>query len=249
MNATDANVASPRGKWRPRRLLAVHYPSLFLLGVAALATFACYLAAGPTLGFFFGGFFVATFLIPAAALAPIKLLIALDGTAAIVLGIAMVWIIAVFQTADTAVEWLLVVITLASYGLCIAGLARALSRLNIQEYLAMAAVVLLGLAWLTWPVWLAPNLGKTQSQSVVNLLAAVHPPLTTNGILTNESAWTEHTIAYQLTNLNQDIPLRLPPTALPAVAFHLILAGGLFAISAVPRRGAPTISIANLDSK
>jgi hypothetical protein len=56
----------------------------------------------------------------------------------------------------------------------------------------------------------------------VEILAEIHPPLVANGILSNEPAWTEQSLAYHLTNLNQDIPLGLPTTATPCAAAHLL---------------------------
>ena len=53
---------------------------------------------------------------------------------------------------------------------------------------------------------------------IVQHLVAVHPPLAINGILTNEPAWTERSLAYHLTNLNQDVPIRLPANAAACAA-------------------------------
>jgi hypothetical protein len=219
-----------------RRQARAHYQSIFLLLISSAATLACYIACGPGLGLFFGGLFVATLLIPAAALARTKLVHALDSVAAIILGIAGVWIVAVVRTEDTTIQWFLVVITLAAYGLALGGLARAIHRFYVPDVFAAAVVVILGIAWMCWPVWLAPHLSKSTSDRTINLMVSLHPPLVINGVLLGEPPWTERTIAYQLTNLNQDIPMQLPTSALLGTVINLILGAGFFAISQIPRK-------------
>jgi hypothetical protein len=80
--------------------------------------------------------------------------------------------------------------------------------------------MVIGLVWLTWPVWLSPSLVKNGADQTVANLVRIHPPLTINGILTNEPAWTERSVAYHLTNLNQDIPISLPESIWACVAVH-----------------------------
>ncbi len=234
MNPEDPHAVVSASRGRLGNLRLIYRPSVFLLAVSAVATLACYLAAGATLGLFLGGFFVATFLVPAAAVTSGKLIHVLDGAAAIVIGIGMIWLVAVIKSAASGAEWLLVVLTLASYALALAGLGRMLARLGINHVMVNAAGILIGFAWLTWPVWLAPHLGG--SDRAVNILVSIHPPLAANGILSNEPPWTERTIAYQLTNLNQDVPLRLPTSAAPCIVFHLMLGAGLLGMAAIPKQ-------------
>jgi hypothetical protein len=91
------------------------------------------------------------------------------------------------------------------------------------------------LAWLTWPVWLAGNLVKHGMGPVAQKLVAVHPPLVINGVLTNEPAWTERSIAYHLTDLNQDVAIELPASGWKCAAAHGILVVALWAAATLGR--------------
>jgi hypothetical protein len=101
---------------------------------------------------------------------------------------------------------------------------------------AAATAVVLGLAWLTWPIWLSPILVRGGLGGVVQNLVKVNPPLTINGILTNEPAWTERSLAYHLTDLNQDVPIQLPANARACAALHGILGLVLWSAAMVRRR-------------
>lgn len=199
-----------------------------------LSTLACFWAAGPSLGLFFGGFFVATFLTPAAAVSPGR---TIPRLIAVIVGIAVVWTIVLFQTPDTAGQWALLVLVLAAYAMAMAGVALAAMRLGAGSVVASAVAMVLGLAWLTWPIWLAPQFDHL-STTFINRLAAVHPPLVANGVLSSEPPWTQRTLAYHLTRLNQDIPTALPTSVIPCVALHLAVGGVLLSLSAIRRRRA-----------
>jgi hypothetical protein len=101
---------------------------------------------------------------------------------------------------------------------------------------AAAVAIILGLAWLSWPVWLSPALARGGMDGVIRALVAVHPPLVANGILTAEAAWTERSVAYHLTNLNQDVPIAMPSNGLVCAAVHGVL-GLVLWVVALARRG------------
>jgi len=214
-----------------RDLLGV---GLIFAGLSALACGACYWAAGPSLGLFFGGFFVATFLAPAAAVSSVRMIPRLI---AVTVGIAVAWTIVIFQTPNTAGQWALLVLVLIAYAIAMAGLALAAMRLGLPPVVASAVAMVLGLAWLTWPIWLAPQFDR-MSTGLIDRLVAVHPPLVANGILTSEPPWTHRTLAYHLTRLNQDVPAALPTSVIPCAALHLAIGGVLMALSAVRRHSA-----------
>jgi hypothetical protein len=194
---------------------------------------ACYWAAGPTLGVFFGGLFVATFLTPGAVLAERKLAV----IAAVVGPIAGVWLAAALQAGDPIGQWVEVTIVLTAYSLTLGGTAAGLARCGLPKILAAAGAIMLGLAWLTWPVWLSPALERGFGERVVQFLVKIHPPLVANGVLTHEPAWTERSIAYHLTDLDQDVPVRLPNGIGACVAAHGVLGAGLWwAAARNPRR-------------
>ncbi|GEM_PF-801486 len=213
------------------RLLVCFFP---LIVLSLLGTLGCYWAAGPSLGLFFGGFLVATLLAPAAAVSPGRMIPRLI---AVTVGIAVVWTIALLQTPDTAGQWALLVLVLAAYAIAMAGVALAAMRLGLGSVIASAVAMVLGLAWLSWPIWLAPQFDRL-STTFIDRLVAVHPPLVANGVLAAEPPWTHRTLAYHLTRLNQDIPTALPTSVIPCVALHLAIGGMLMALSVIRRRRA-----------
>jgi hypothetical protein len=197
-------------KTTPFARLAIPFLKFIL---PAAATLLCYLAAGPTLGLFIGGFFVATFFAP---LAPFIATIA----------IAAVWLIAV--PTHTLGQWTQLTAALAAYGFFLYSVSRLAARFHLPNNMAHSLSILIGLAWLTWPLWLSPHLS---SSSLIQSLTNLHPPLVANGVLRNEPPWTEKTVAYQLTNLNQDIPISLPTSAANCVGFFAV-AGLIFLAAA-----------------
>jgi hypothetical protein len=190
---------------------------------------ACYLAAGPTLGLFIGGFFLATFLVPTA---PID---------AILIPIAAVWLLAIFNTSDTIGQWAELCLALFAYSLAISGLSKLLVRLKFSESLATAIPITIGLAWLTWPIWLSPQFGHLNS-AFVNDLVNLHPPLVANGVLLSESPWPERTLAYHLTRLNQDIPMRMPTNTIACTLLHAAI--GLFLLGLCRALATPSVGFA-----
>jgi hypothetical protein len=208
-----------------------------LLIVASLASSAaCWWAAGDSLGLFFGGLFAVTFLTPAGVLAQENPWRAVGGWAAVVGPIAVVWILPVLKALDTPGQWMQAVLVLAAYSMAIGGIALVLARAGCPVIFAAATAVVLGLAWLTWPIWLSPILVRGGLGGVVQNLVKVNPPLTINGILTNEPAWTERSLAYHLTDLNQDVPIQLPANARACAALHGILGLVLWSAAMVRRR-------------
>jgi hypothetical protein len=208
--------------------------SLILISLGASG--ACWWAAGSSLGLFFGGLFVATFLTPAAVLESDTLARAIGGLAAVLGPVAIVWLIPVLKVADTPGQWAQTVLVLAAYSGAVGGIARVLARVGWPVVFAAAVAIVLGLAWLTWPVWLSSILVGSGLGGTVGHLVAVHPPLAINGILTNEPAWTERSLAYHLTDLNQDVPIRLPANAAACAALHGILGLVLWTAAMVRRR-------------
>ncbi|MGD0464220.1 MAG: hypothetical protein ABSB74_17190 [Tepidisphaeraceae bacterium] len=211
-----------------------------LVGASLAGCAACWWAAGTSLGLFFGGLFVITFLTPAAMLDQKNLRGAAGALAATVGPIAVVWLIATLKTSDTIAQWIGATTVLLSFALAIAGIAALLAACKLPEIFAAAAAIVIGLAWLTWPVWLSATLAKSESNAAVQSMVNVHPPLVINGILTREPAWTEMSLAYHLTNLNQDVPIRLPSSPAACAAVHGIIGIGLWAaagaIAKKPRR-------------
>jgi len=84
--------------------------------------------------------------------------------------------------------------------------------------------MLVGLAWLTWPVWMSPWIAGRDE--LVGALVRPHPPLAVNGVLVGEAGmWHQRQFAYHLTTLDQDVPYVLPTSVWPAVLLHGIVGG------------------------
>ena len=85
--------------------------------------------------------------------------------------------------------------------------------------LAKAAVVVSGLAWLAWPLWLT---------AAPPLLVRVHPLLGINGVLASRlGIWTEQPVAYPLISLGQDVGYQLPPSPWAGATVHLVAGVGM----------------------
>jgi hypothetical protein len=209
---------------------------LVLIVISLLGMGACWWAAGPSLGLFFGGLFVATFLTPAGVLCG-KVGASIGGFVAVVAPIVAVWMLTATKTLNTPAELSEAVCVLLAYSMAIAGIALILSRARVPAIFASAAAIVLGLAWLTWPVWLsAPLVGRGYDRAVQDLVMA-HPPLTINGILVGEPAWTERSVAYHLTDLNQDVPIRLPDNPAICAAVHGIIGLSLWILAFIRKPG------------
>ena len=203
--------------------------------LAALAMLVCWHVAGISLGFFFGGFFVAVLVAPAAIFSAPCVRSGILPVALTAFAISLVWLFGVNRTAATFGEWIELGLMVFCLSFALAGLSGFLGR-YLGQTIAIALVVLLGLAWLTWPVWLCTYLAESGSQRTADALVETSPLLTANGVLRNESPISERTVAYQLTNLNQDIAMSLPDSPWKCAGFHALLAGGCFGMIYVVRR-------------
>src|SRR5438876_1142672 len=85
------------------------------------------------------------------------------------------------------------------YALGFSSLAAFLVRIRISP----AVVVILCLAWLSWPIWLAPALrGRASAERIVAVLVAANPIFAIQGALLRSFPvpWAQYRIAYRLTN-------------------------------------------------
>jgi hypothetical protein len=209
---------------------------LVLIPISLLGMGACWWAAGASLGLFFGGLFVATFLVPAGVLCG-RLGASIFGLAAVVVPVAGIWTLTATRTANTPPQLIEAIGVLLAYSIAIGGIALILARAGVPALFASAATIVLGLAWLAWPVWLSAPLVRGGYDRTVQNLVMAHPPLTINGILIGEPAWTERSVAYHLTDLNQDVPIRLPDNPGICGALHGILGISLWIIAFAWKRG------------
>ncbi|MGA2585237.1 MAG: hypothetical protein ABSG31_18350 [Tepidisphaeraceae bacterium] len=204
--------------------------------LAAGATAIGYASAGATLGLFIAGFFAVTFLTPIFVARGWPMVIAAT------IGAAGVWLIGVISAGDRISEWFSIVMVLLGYGLFISGVGAVCRCIGIGTVSAGAIGMLLGIAWLTWPIWL-----RVSDAGWTNRLVELHPPLVANGVLHKEQPWTERVVAYHLTDLDQNVPIQLPTSGIPCAAVSGITGLALWfaARARTGRRGAAASPVGN----
>lgn len=216
---------------QPRALL--RYLPVFGIAVAVMAL--GWYAAGPTLGLFFAGVFVVSLVVPPLAATESTLLRRLLAGGAVVDGVGVVWLIAVFTPALSFGQWVIGYLLVAMYASSLVCLVHLLVQWRIVPFVASALVMLIAWAWLLWPVWLSP----VMSAGLADILTPTHPLMALNALLPHLGLWSEQAgTIYHLTTLNQDVPHRLPDSAWAAVVFHAMLALGASLIASLKKNGA-----------
>ncbi|MGE5608020.1 MAG: hypothetical protein ACM359_02095 [Bacillota bacterium] len=221
------------GQLLRRWILAAAAPLL----LSSLLMLLCYIATGPTLGLYFGGIAVFTLIGPALVLAETDRWNRAFVADAIVSIIALTWLLPVFQSLVGFGHWFGCYLLLAAYALALCGIALSLERLGLRPVAAAATTVLLALAWLTWPIWLAPWLRGAPGERLAAALVPAHPLFALNGYLANAFPipWPQYRLAYILTNLGDDIPYTLPTTLLPSLLLHSLLGTALLLLPRLSR--------------
>lgn len=214
-------------------MLIARFSLAFVLAAAAgLATLG---AAGPSLSLALGGFFIVAIVAP-----PLSIQSSFGQRAVIsasaVAPLALIWFTLIGPAKATAAQWADLCALLAAFALFVAGLAALLEAMRVNPFVASATTVALTFAWLTWPVWLSRATVYPDAAQLMTHLVRYSPPLVANSILTFTPPWTEQTVAYQLTSLDQDLPINLPPSAIPAILAHLCVGGLCVSISGLLKR-------------
>ena len=234
--SAETAAASPRrssDNWRG--LSAVGVP----LALSVLAAIALPWAAGWTLGVFVGGLLLLTVLTPPAVLANDGGRARTTALAATFLPFAIVWMVMPWRTETHPSESLVCVLVLLSYGAAVGGLSVGLRGIRLSATVSAALAVVIALAWLTWPIWLSPTWNGEASAGWVDTLVSVHPGLAIN--LPHLGQWVEQSVAYHLTDLNQNVPYAPPQSVWPCVVCHAMAGAVGFGFAGVVRRrrGAP----------
>lgn len=222
-------------------------PSFFL---SLLATTAGYAAAGPTLGLFIGTFLLATVIVPPLQMGETTLRAVWRIVTGVCAGAAIVWIASATRPNVYLWDCVRCMAVFAAYLVALAGVEAILRRMGMGNVLACALTVVLGLAWLTWPVWLSAALEGRFGQEIVSALVPAHPLFSVNSVLKHFGAWDHYPrLAYPtLTVLNQDVSYNLPRSILPAVLLHAGIGGALlttaFSTTRKSPSGAPTVEAA-----
>jgi hypothetical protein len=205
----------------------------FLLSLAFSSWFA--FVIGRNVGLFFGGLILASVLAPLLVVAEQEISRRLSLVAGVVIAIAIVWLSCVLNDTISLWEWLRVTLVLLIYTFAIVALAGLLCRIRIPP----AVVVILSLAWLSWPIWLAPALrGRESSEHTVAMLVAANPTFAIQGALSKSFPvpWAQYRIAYRLTNIGDDIPYQMPTSIAGCLVFHGVIAAIAMLAAHWPRR-------------
>jgi len=188
-------------------------------GLGAGAGWACSVAAGATLGLVLGPLVFVALSVPPLVASCATRRESVSVVVAFFLAL-LVWPILMFHDARVALWGLL----LLAFALGVAGLVRGLMTLRVSDFFASAFGTVVALAWLSWPVWLAPQLSGSRGESVVGWMVAAHPLFATNALFIKLGVWTEMGTAYRLTNLNQDVAYALPNGPWACIILHATLA-------------------------
>lgn len=224
MSATPPANGAPQ----KRSIVSIVIPPLILSAIAATAS---YIVSGATLGVFLAGFLFATLLTPPLVISEPRWsdrVLALTST---LLPMSVIWLVASLRSDSRMTELAVTLSVLAAYSLALAGLAVAFRMLRVSAAVTAFLTTILGLAWLTWPIWLSPTWQGEASALTVARLGDLHPALAANAQLLHLGNWTEQSIAYHLTDLNQNVPFAPPRTARPTILFHAAVGLGLIALS------------------
>jgi hypothetical protein len=223
-------VAAGRG-WVVGQVLA----GLIPFSLALLLAVLCYVCAGATLGLYLGGLAVVGLIVPPVLLGQRTLLDVVVAVGGMIVAIAIVWLIPVFQSVVAIFEWLGGCMVLGAYAISLLGIS---CRVVGSAVVASALTVILGLSWLTWPIWLAPGLTGAGRERIVADLVYAHPLFGLSGAMKSAFPvpWAQYRIAYILTNIGDDIPYELPATIIPCLLLHFSTGGVLLFASRLRRR-------------
>ena len=197
------------------------------IGVAAGT--AAIVAAGPTLGAFFGATALAALLVPGIALSaarPSRVLVRAGGLAD---GVGLVWLWLIFAAGIGFWQWLGAYVLLVALLSLLVGLAWAMRQRGASAGVSAGMSALLGALWLSCPVWLFHHLTHMGADGLVRGIVAIHPLFALNGLL-DLGNWTEMGRAYHLLQLNQDVPVALPATIWMSVAVHGVLGVAMWGV-------------------
>jgi hypothetical protein len=186
---------------------------------------ACCESSRSALAGTFGGVLIVTITLPPLVLTLDnwlrRVLVSLAGVSAVMAA----WL---FLPIDWS-QWGSCAALLATYAVALTGAAALLRWLGVNAFASAAIVVVVALAWLSWPVWLSPLLAG--HESFVNWLVFAHPLLAVNGVLIDQGIWTERPRMYGWTALNQDVSYSMPASMWWCFFWHGVLGVAFLALS------------------
>jgi hypothetical protein len=201
--------------------------------LSAVSAAGCYRAAGATLGVFLGGVILVGLLVAPLVLAENSWRTRVAVVSVIVLPFWTAWLVATVWSQVHVREWGATCVVLAAYAVALAGLAAGLRLTRLSAVACAAAVTVIGLAWVTWPIYMSRAWNGSASAGGIAPFVALNPALVINGqVFRGLGLWTEQSVAYHLTDLSQNVPYTLGGI-LACVLFHGVIGGVLLTVSAV----------------
>ena len=192
----------------------------WLFGAVLVLALVIAFALGTSLGTFFAGLAVVSILVPFAAVSDRRPLQQWLACACVTDAIAITWLVIVLRESDlTLLQWLKAYCLVVGLAWMLWAIAAAAQWLGARATSAASITVVIGLGWLTAPVWLLHHLQTPELLPWMGKLIAVHPLFAMNTIWPL-GVWTESPIAYRIMNLNQDVFYQLPSSPWPSVLMH-----------------------------
>jgi hypothetical protein len=206
------------GRW-----LGAWGPGIVVIALAGGFMAVAVATLGGSLGVFLAGIAVVTVLGPFVP----------RGVWGVVGVVAAAWLVTVVRGQVRFVDWFEAVVLLTAYAAAVAGLASVMRWDG-----AAGVVVVVGLLWLTWPFWMSSFFRGADSEHIVAALVWGHPTFAINGIMDGPPSvpWAQHRIAYEQTNIGDDVPYAMPRGVWPSVVLHGGLALLCLAIRLIPSR-------------
>jgi hypothetical protein len=189
----------------------------------------CRAVAGTSLGLFFGSVAFTTLLVPPLIVSCKSTRARLTTPLAASLGAMLVWLTSL-GSEFTFAQWTSCSLVLLGYSIALGGVCSVVLALRVTLFLASGAVTIIGLLWLTWPVWLSRALLAPSGDTLASWLIPAHPLFAINRVLSHFDTWDRYPLAYgQLTVLNQDVFYAMPTT----IAWTFLVHGAIGVFSFV----------------
>src|SRR5688572_5538971 len=160
---------TPVSRWDHRHL----YPALASLALGMVAAVLCRGCAGISLGLFFGGVAFATLIVPPLVAGEEHVVRRWLVPVGVSVGTAAVWLTALGELL-TFGQWLACCVALVAYAAALCGITSFLLAARFNAVLAAGVVTVAALLWLTWPVWLSPQLLRPSGDAIVSWLVPAH---------------------------------------------------------------------------
>lgn len=176
---------------------------VFPLLLATLSAIGCHLYAGASIGAYLGATVLVGMLLPPLVVVEKGWRERLAVWGGVCLPFLVHWLTIRGEMGARWSELLVCALVLAGWGLALAGICGALGR-YIPAALASTMTVVFALAWLTWPIYLSRTWEGNASARVVARWSVFNPAMQIDGVLAQRiGSWTNQSVAYQLTDLNQ----------------------------------------------